>query len=405
LDYIQRVAEVDVQALLDGVAAELGAAVALDDVELRVVAYTADGDVTDEIRRYGIMHRHPSVEARAWFEQWGIRETAGPVRTPADPTRGILDRWCIPVRFRGLHLGYVWVLEGDRISEEKLKPAVDAADQMGALLYRRRLSIQADTDLLRLLLTPNPENELVAAEARASFHARNGAVAVVIAGTSSVDEPTPAALSDLALAVQRAAEQAPSETLAGVISGCGVLLAPLPIREDLASARRLAENLCRLAGYFNRESQFLATIGSPTELERASHSYAEARRALRIVRAMPELGPIVAWDDLGVFRALALLPTGDLEANVLDPRVRRLLDNTELAATAEAFLDLAGNVQETAARLYVHRTTLYQRLDRIAALYELDLRRSGDHRLLTHLGLKMARVAPRNLNDSSPDVV
>jgi len=54
----------------------------------------------------------------------------------------------------------------------------------------------------------------------------------------------------------------------------------------------------------------------------------------------------------------------------------------ERGATAETFLDLAGDVQATAARLFVHRTTLYQRLDRIDQLYKLDLRRSGDHRLI-----------------------
>jgi DNA-binding PucR family transcriptional regulator len=111
------------------------------------------------------------------------------------------------------------------------------------------------------------------------------------------------------------------------------------------------------------------------------------------VRAMPDLGPIARWDDLGVFRALALLPTDELENGVLDLRVRKLLTDETLAATAATFLDLAGNVQETAARLYVHRTTLYQRLDRISALYKLDLRGNGDHRLITHLGFKLMRVA------------
>src|SRR5581483_4518157 len=120
---------------------------------------------------------------------------------------------------------------------------------------------------------------------------------------------------------------------------------------------------------------------------------AEARRALKMMRAMPDLGPIAAWDDLGVFRALALVPPDEARSSVIDHRVRELLGDQGLAATAELFLDLAGDVQETSARLFVHRTTLYQRLGRIAALYGLDLRRSGDHRLITHLGLKLARVA------------
>ena len=80
-------------------------------------------------------------------------------------------------------------------------------------------------------------------------------------------------------------------------------------------------------------------------------------------------------------------------AELLDVRVRDLVADAALAATAETFVDLAGNVQETAARLNVHRTALYQRLERIAVLYKLDLRQSGDHRLITHLGPKLARVA------------
>jgi sugar diacid utilization regulator len=113
-----------------------------------------------------------------------------------------------------------------------------------------------------------------------------------------------------------------------------------------------------------------------------------------MLRAMPDLGPVTTWDDLGVFRTLALVRE-DAGNGVIDPRVHRLLQDEKLAATAERFLDLACDLPETAAQLYVHRTTLYQRLERIAELYKLDLRRSGDHRLITHLGLKFARVSGR----------
>jgi sugar diacid utilization regulator len=232
-------------------------------------------------------------------------------------------------------------------------------------------------------------------EARAAgvqMHA--GPVAVVVAGPPSNGDLGAAKLSDLALAARRAAEQAASEgVLAGVVGELGVILAPLRDHEDLSPALRLADSLRRCAGRISGDLELVAAIGGPADLESASRSYAEARRALRIVRAMPDLGPVVAWEDLGVFRALALVPPDEVGSSVLDPRVRKLLANEVLAATAEIFLDLAGNVQETAARLYLHRATLYQRLDRIAALYKLDLRANGDHRLLTHLGLKLARLA------------
>ena len=65
-----------------------------------------------------------------------------------------------------------------------------------------------------------------------------------------------------------------------------------------------------------------------------------------------------------------------------------------LAITAEEFLDRAGDAQATAEHLIIHRSTLYQRLNRIEHLCDLDLHRSGEDRLVTHLGLRLLRLAP-----------
>jgi sugar diacid utilization regulator len=196
------------------------------------------------------------------------------------------------------------------------------------------------------------------------------------------------------LVTKRAAEQAtPQSLLAGVISGVGVLLAPLRHDLELTPARALAEKVSSLASRIAPDLEVVAAIGGPTELENASRSFAEAKRAIQMLQAIPELGPVVAWEDLGVYRFLALLPLPEANTVAQDPRVSDLLSNDQLAETAQVFLDTACNVQETAAMLYLHRATLYHRLDRIAEVYSLDLRHSGDDRLITHLGLKFARVA------------
>jgi sugar diacid utilization regulator len=314
-----------------------------------------------------------------------------------------------------MHFGYVWLLDDGRVPEEALEPAIEAASRIAALLYSRRLTSRIDTDLLRLLLIPNPANHSVAAETRAfGTYTHQGpvtvilvgppngdelstdlvsAVTVILVGPPNGDELSTELVSDLSHAVQRASEGAPPGTvLGGVISGLGVLLAPLRHEDDLVPARRLAERVCHLASRVSDDLVLMAGIGSATALEQASHSYAEARRALQMARAIPDLGPIVAWDDLGVFRAIALLPPDEIESGVIDRRVRNLLGDSTLAETAEVFLDLGGSVQRTAERLYLHRTTLYQRLERISHVYKLDLRRNGEHRLITHLGLKLARV-------------
>jgi hypothetical protein len=366
------------------------------DCEERLLAHTPHDDVaTDEVRRWGILHRRLTPEMRAWFDRWGYRESPGPIRTPADKKMGILERWCIPVRFKGTQFGFIWLIFAPRqVKEQDLEPAVQVADHIGALLYRRQLLTQVDSDLLRLLLIPNPENERAAAEARA-FHTytHQGPIAVIVVGSPNGEELSPTALNDLIVAIQRAGRHASLEpALSGLIVGHGVVLAGLRKRDDLGPAIRLAERIHHLAAHLG-DLDVLVAIGGATELELASRSYAEARRALRVARAMPDFRPVVTWNDLGVFRTLSLVPQEEAVDGAVDSRVRDLLADESLATTAEVFLNLAGDVQRTAQELFVHRTTLYQRLDRITALYKLDLRRNGDHRLITHLGLKLARLA------------
>jgi DNA-binding PucR family transcriptional regulator len=73
--------------------------------------------------------------------------------------------------------------------------------------------------------------------------------------------------------------------------------------------------------------------------------------------------------------------------------VRALLEpgHREMARTAEAFLDCAGQAGRTAARLGIHRQTLYYRLSRVEQLTGLDLD-DGEDRLLLHMALKAARL-------------
>ena len=46
---------------------------------------------------------------------------------------------------------------------------------------------------------------------------------------------------------------------------------------------------------------------------------------------------------------------------------------TELLPTLETYLECAGNLTKTSERLYVHRNTLIQRLERLQSLCNIDL--------------------------------
>src|SRR5262249_34899237 len=96
---IAAVAETNVQALLDGVAAALDAPVALDDVQFRLLAHTAQGALIDDVRRSWIVDRRLPDDVREFLDRQGVQDAEGPVRTPAEPSIGAtFPRWCVPVR-------------------------------------------------------------------------------------------------------------------------------------------------------------------------------------------------------------------------------------------------------------------------------------------------------------------
>jgi sugar diacid utilization regulator len=138
-------------------------------------------------------------------------------------------------------------------------------------------------------------------------------------------------------------------------------------------------------------------IGAPRpDLADAAASAAEAALALSATWRDPARhGRTVQWSDLGADQLLLRLPLDRLGAADLPEPVRRLLaapNGTELARTVESYLDHGGDAQATARAISIHRSTLYYRLDRIAALIGVDVR-DGATRHELHVGLRVATLA------------
>ena len=82
-------------------------------------------------------------------------------------------------------------------------------------------------------------------------------------------------------------------------------------------------------------------------------------------------------DALGAQRylwALAQEPAPDLDQERLEQLLQHDRDHgTQLFPTVEAYLEHGGNRKEAAARLFVHRNTLRQRVERIRRVAGIDL--------------------------------
>ncbi|MFF3995579.1 PucR family transcriptional regulator [Streptomyces cyaneofuscatus] len=382
----------DYQELVDEISALLGAPATLENRDFGLVAFGAhdsdDDTAMDPVRTRSILTRRSTPAVRAWFEGFGITRATGPVRIPAAPEAGVFrDRICLPVRHRGVVLGYVWLLDIDPgPTDERLAAAMEVAARIGALLSDEA---RAGADLSRefgAVLTAGPGRQhdtAVAALREALGQDAEGLHAVVCVTPWGADD-TPS--------VRGVASAAALATITGAAAGGGgaaslAALIRLRSADRLDPATGAAERLRTGAG-----PGATGGVAAPRRgLDALSASWREATAAARAARAETRLGPVARWSAIGPYRLLTALPgTGTDPA---DPAVAALLTplHKELAHTAEVFLDCAGQASRTAAELGIHRQTLYYRLSRIEQITGLDLG-DGEDRLLLHMAVKRARL-------------
>ncbi|MET7977011.1 helix-turn-helix domain-containing protein [Streptomyces mirabilis] len=392
--------------MVDEISALLGVPATLENRDFELIAFGAydsegelDASALDPVRTRSILTRRSTAAVRTWFEGFGITRATAPVHIPPTPEAGVYrGRICLPVRHRGVVLGYVWLLEDDPgPSEAQLSAAMEVAARIGDLLADEA---QAGADLtreLRAVLTAERgwQRDMAVAELRTALGPRGDGLHAVVCVA-----PWPSADPDDAPSVR---------TVPGATALCTVpwgatgqslaLLVRLRSADVLTPARTAATRFVREADGERGGGQGTAK-GAPTTvaagvagarvgLAELGAAWQEASAAARAVLAEPRLGPVAEWASIGPFRLLTALPPEAAH----DPAVRTLLSpaHRELARTAEVFLDCAGQAGRTAAELGIHRQTLYYRLSRVEQLTGLDLD-DGEDRLLLHMALKGARL-------------
>ncbi|GAA2267042.1 helix-turn-helix domain-containing protein [Streptomyces atrovirens] len=396
----------DYQELVDEISELLGAPATLENRDFELIAfgaYDSEGDLDpsalDPVRTRSILTRRSTAAVRAWFEGFGITRATGPVRIPRTPEAGVhRGRICLPVRHRGVVLGYVWLLDYDPgPSEQQLGAAMRVTARIGALLADE---VQHGADLtreLRAVLTAERDwqREMAVAELRTALGGRADGPHTVVCVA-----PWPSAGPDDAPSVRTVpgatalctlpwGTGGASHALEAVGDGLSLaLLLRLRSTDVLAPATTAASRLLERAG--SGGPPVAAGIAAPRAgLAELGAAWEEASASARAALAEPRLGPVARWASIGPFRLLTALPPGAAH----DPVVSPLLSpaQAELARTAEVYLDRAGQAGRTAAELGIHRQTLYYRLSRIEQLTGLDLD-DGEDRLLLHMTLKAARL-------------
>lgn len=391
----------DYQELVDEISELLGVPATLENRDFELIAFGAydsegelDASALDPVRTRSILTRRSTAAVRTWFEGFGITRATGPVRIPPTPEAGVYrGRICLPVRHRGVVLGYVWLLEDDPgPTDQQLTAAMEVTARIGALLADEA---QHGADLsreLRAALTAERgwPGDMAVAELRTALGSRADGVHTVVCVA-----PWPSADPDDAPSVRTVPHAtalctvpwgASEQSLAVLVR----LRSPEVRTAALAAASRLLKEGPASRRPTQGRAQVAAGLGEPrgglAELGTVWH---EASAAARAALAEPRFGPVAEFSRIGPYRLLTSLSP----QSALDPAVAPLLSpaHQDLARTAEVYLDCAGQAGRTAAELGIHRQTLYYRLSRVEQLTGLDLD-DGEDRLLLHMVLKAARL-------------
>jgi sugar diacid utilization regulator len=393
-------ADEDVQAIVDRLARRLRRSIAVNDLAVRPLYYSAHFGDEDAVRVTAVLRRQADSKAVGYMLASGTSTwtTAGVV--PANPELGMRARYCQPVRWRGEPVGLLVVIDADGSLNTGEKAEIkDVSDSVAALLVAQRDRQTTDPAVQELTVLDLISSDPVArrratAELTAGDRAQRFTyvTAIELTCTRATDN---AGAKHVEVALRNAVATEPRLRRAAVLSAvCGdmglLLLGSQTIPDIPTLKEHAAAMIKRSADLAAGRFSCVAGIGSTVPgLIHAVDSAAQARLVCRAQAAAP--GPVMAWSELGALGPLLMIPADQLTPALL-PHELQLLRAADpdgmLLQTVASYLAHAGSGPAAADDLHIHRTTLYYRLSKITELTGLDLG-NGSTRLALHLGITM----------------
>ncbi len=386
----------DLFALANAIAAMIGGATAIEDLQTHILAYsTVPGQIIDADRREGILGRRvPDLPENA-AQYASVFRTAGAVRVPG-LTPG-LDRLAVAVRAGAQPLGSIWVVDAAGDLDTDAERALERAADMAALhLLRARstadLARQQRAELLRRLLEGGDDSRLLATQLGLDPAGPFVVVAFQPELAGAGDEIRLLRLIDL-IAIQCEAHQSGSECV--VIGSTVYALFGGQAGSASAGVEAVAERVVARAG-----SAFgitvRASVGSPVPtLGGIARSRHDADLVLLLVVGRPGTGRVAsARDARSQLTLLELAQVFRDTPRLVSPVAGRILEfdagtGTEYAHTLRTYLDCSRDSAVTAGLLSVHQNTLRYRLRRARELFGVDLG-NPDDTLVLWLSLRVA---------------
>ena len=385
----------DLFALANAIAAMVGGATAIEDLQTRVLAYsTLPDQPIDDTRRDGILGRQvpdlpDNAEAYA-----SLFRASGAVRLPGAMTPNLpgepavpvgLARLAVAVRAGVEPLGSIWVVDVTGSLDDAAATELERAAAIAALhILRARsaadLARAQRAVLLRRLLDGDADARLVAAQLGLDLAGPFVALAFQPQFGPAGDELRLNRLVDL-VAMACEAHQSGTECVAIGTTVYALFFGGQLDDTQLIGIEAMAARLVTRATAAMR-IVLRASVGSRvTGVDTISRSRRDADLVLLLT---DPAGPVVSARNVG--SRLSLLELGQVMRDtprLFSGQAQAVLDldarsGTEYAATLRTYLDCGRDSARTAALLSVHQNTLRYRLRRVHELFGIDLDNADD---------------------------
>lgn len=372
--------EEDLFAIAQTTARLTSSHVVIEDAANKVLAYSTVSNDIDELRKASILARRGPRKYELLLKDLGayreLHRTRLPVRVPARPQDGLRERVAITLFAGDRIMGYIWLQEtgaGFGADVDYVLNGSAARASAELIRYRNQQSVHMREDrIARILSGP--------AEAAASAHsgkipAGRPAALILIGIPDAEAQADDAALKhgELANLASIHAAAFKASAVVGQFKGDTAVIVPgLQSTAAEPGLRSLAESIVRDAGKHLGISPF-AAVGPVVPDLLSIHSTTGITGALlRCVATSPDRA-VATVDDFEaeiLFReAVQNFASSTFRHRSLSALLRQ---DGELAETLHAYFEAGLDVAECAARLKLHKNTVYYRISKASRLAGLD---------------------------------
>lgn len=389
----------DLFALAGAVSALLDAPLTIEDLNSRVLAFSADQDRADESRKETVLGRQVPERYLRQLERRGLFRALyasdRPVFMP-DIEGAEMARVAIRVRAGDEILGSMWAAVKEPLTAEREQAFVDAAKLVALHMLRHRAGADVERRLRAELVATVLEGGPAAGEAATRLGLAGGPACVLALAVPGEAEPSSVEADLQRVAGAFALHLAAVHPRSAVALVGGVVYGVIPLAgdgpdADLRAVAVAEEFLSRIGARSHVVVGIGGVAAGPSELPQSRH---DADRAVRVLRTRRGGSRVARLTDVqisafllelgGAMAAERRVPSGPVARLAAYDRRHR----SQLVDTLRAWLEAFGDVTAAAAATHVHANTFRYRLRRVGEIGGLDLA-DADARFAAMLELRL----------------